>query len=112
MSRDDGLFHLDVGIMMNKVVASLYCVAYRKHVGSDRASMEDVAARLKQAPALAESTRARLPGPDNVACVLRNGNWVLAYWACLESCPDPLSGDFGFQRDAKGLPCWEDMLLS
>lgn len=68
------------------------------------------AARRRKSP-LSESVRARLPGPENVDCVLRNGNWVVQYWGSPETCPDPLGGGhFGFARDARGRPRWEDDL--
>lgn len=99
---------LDVQTVCDRVIARLYCLAYQKHVARERKGMEDVAERLKRQSALGQTVRDRLPEAANVACVVRNGNWVVSYWSCAETCPDPFSGPFGFSRDKKGRVCWED----
>ena len=99
---------LDAALVRDKVIARLYCVAYRNHVASERVGMADVAERLKRQSHLSETVRQRLPEATNVDCVVRNGNWVIAYWDCQPACPDPLCGEYGFARDAKGRPVWAD----
>jgi hypothetical protein len=90
----------------DRALARLYCVAYARHAPREPRSMAEVAERLKRRSALAESVRARLPEAASVACVVANGNWVLAYWTGLA--PDVLAGPYGFARDARGRVCWAD----
>ena len=97
---------LDADTVCDRVLARLYCVAYARHAPVEPRSMAEVAERLKRRSALSETVRARLPEARSVACVVRNGNWVLAYWT--GAAPDVLAGPFGFARDARGRVCWED----
>eukprot|EP00961_Rhodomonas_salina_P016408 220724-Rhodomonas_salina.1 len=99
---------VNVDTVTNKAISRLYGSAYKKHVPNDRLPMKDIADKLKRHSMLSDMVKGRLPELKNVECVVKNGNWVVAYWRCLEKYPSPMAGDYGFKFNKKGRPIWED----
>lgn len=99
---------LAVAPVADRAIARLYCAAYPRHAAYAGGGMAAVAERLKRGCALSETVRARLPEAASVECVVRNSNWVLAYWAAHDTYPDPIAARFGFARDAGGRAVWAD----
>ena len=107
-NQETGLF--DPQMITDLVVARLYSNIYARHVAGESTCMEELSQTLKSASGLSQATRDKLPDINNVICIARNSNWVIEYWRCpLDGMyPDPMSGEFGFSVNHKGVPQWED----
>lgn len=101
-------FHAQM--LADLVVAKLYTVIYSRHVCGDRIPMHELAKRLKEHSTLSVSTKSKLPHLENVLCISRNANWVIAYWKCPSDgeYPSPMQERYGFAYNKKGLPQWAD----
>lgn len=100
----------DPRMVTDLVIARLYSNIYARHIAGESTCMESLSRALKAATGLSQSTRDKLPDMKNVMCIARNSNWVLEYWTCPLNgeYPDPMSGDFGFSVNHRGVPQWED----
>ena len=58
--------------------------------------------RIQSSSKVSQRIREALWTPERAAAHTQNVAWTMLYWTLLQQCPDPLSGEFGYTRDAKG----------
>ena len=110
------------GEAADRLVALIYHEKFGNHASSRRGLAgvlaelrgSGLSQRLKDSlptEARVESTvnffYALIPDQSNDDRQVRNANWVLRYWRC-EECPDPVSEEFGYRLDAKGVTHYLD----
>jgi hypothetical protein len=86
-------------------------VLYKKHADArtpqfqvaGNASFETTLQQLKGAASLSARVRESLVSENELACLVKNCNWVGIYWRHPEQCPDSVDARFGFMRNSKGL---------
>jgi len=101
---------LRVDEAVNILVAKVYSEKFAKHCPSSagkRGGLAGVLASLK-ASSLGARVRDSIPSPARVECTLQNANWVLQYWTCAATYPNPISPQFGFKMH-KGRPTYADV---
>jgi len=85
-----------IGLLWKKVQFKKQCV------GLQSAGFELLYHTLKSDPSISAFRRDRLVSPEEMSCLVRNGNWVASYWSVPEKTPCALEGDFGFFRYGNG----------
>jgi hypothetical protein len=63
---------------------------------------EDLLQRVAHDLRVSERIRAQMWTAATTRAHARNASWTMRYWSMLECAPDPLSADYGYQRDSKG----------
>ena len=58
--------------------------------------------RIQGSQKVSQRIRDALWAPERAAAHTQNVAWTMLYWTLLQQCPDPLTGEFGYTRDAKG----------
>ena len=89
----------------DRLVALLYHEKFTKHADARRG----IALVLEQlrGSGMSQRTKDSLPTPERIDTTVRNVNWVLRYWRCEPTCPDPVDVEFGY-RQIKGVTHYLD----
>jgi hypothetical protein len=121
---------LDPSDACNFLIARLYCNKFDKHAVG--VNLPDVLRSL-QCSKLGDRIKQQLPSAERVDTTMRNINWVLKYWECIQPIkadaprtdeerrngavwlydkvyPDPVSTEYGFRKAANRLNAvtWND----
>jgi hypothetical protein len=89
----------DVG---NGVLTTLLCAINRKHVHGHTQSLEQLVTSLRTSPTLQPSIKQKVPTVHELACLVRNSNWVLHYWWDASLPPREASKHYGFVQNRNG----------
>lgn len=76
----------------NKLVAGLYSIKFCNHVKLHAPGLPGVLAALQRSK-LSEKTKSQIPDFARVSTTVRNSNWVLHYWDCVQPVPSPLPSE-------------------
>jgi hypothetical protein len=85
-----------IGLLWKKVQFKKQCA------GLQSVGFENLYQALKNDETISTFRRDRLISPEEMSCLVRNGNWVASYWSVPEKTPCALKGDFGFFRHGNG----------
>ena len=85
-----------IGLLWKKVQFKKQCTDLQS------AGFEQLYRALKDNESISSFRRDRLVSPEELSCLVRNGNWVASYWSVPEKTPCALKGDFGFVQIGKG----------
>lgn len=105
---------LDVDDATDCLVGRIYAIKFGSHIKRDpktRPTLRTVLNTLRLST-LSQRTRDSLPSMNQIACTVRNVNWLLRYWGKPEEVPDPLTTEegvskFGFAKK-RGLVMYAD----
>jgi hypothetical protein len=104
MSFDTQQGRLDIEKTRDFFISRLYRNKFSKHTGGT--DLTGVMRDLNQK--LGDRNKKLLPSASRVDTTIRNINWILLYWQCVEplevdnqwdymlACPDPICPEFGF----------------
>jgi hypothetical protein len=89
----------DVG---NGVLTSLLYSINRRHIHGPTERLEQIVKSLRTSPTLSPSMRDKVPTVPELACLVRNSNWVLHYWWDANLPPRGASKHYGFVENRNG----------
>ena len=117
LDHESGTF--DVQHMCDHFVANVYKIKFAKHASGS--TLESVMQSLQKS-SLSVTTRTQLPSVARLQATIKNINWLLKYWDCVQpalkqdvqdveehglwdysACyPDAVAPEYGFKRSKKG----------
>jgi hypothetical protein len=99
--------------VMNEVIAKMYAMNYKKHIGGMYMSSLESVLRGLQRSKLSEGTKQKLPSVERMRVTLRNVMWVIKYWKTENGQMEtPEDGRYGFSRNSKGDLIFADMITT
>ena len=107
MVYDPAADQLRVPECVDRLLALLYHLKFEKHAADFR-GYRVVLAQI-QGGSLSQKVKDSLPSAERAEATVRNVNWVLQYWRCEPSPPDPVlnGAQFGYRLE-RGVPCYAD----
>ena len=95
---------------MNQVIARLYALNYKKHVGHG-GGLESILNGMQRSK-LSEGTKQKLPTMARMRVTLQNVSWVIRYWEMENGAVEtPDDGQYGFVRDSDGELTFADLVM-
>lgn len=92
------------------LVSLLYKSKFPRHVSGDsHASLKAVLSDL-QGSGISVRIKESLPSMERIECTVRNANWLLSYWTCEPTVPDPIQAEYGFRLLPGGCTEYADEL--
>ena len=94
----------NVKAVANNVIAPLLASVHKKHSGNASSkNITNLLQTIKTSHTLSEKAREAIPSVSDMACLVRNSNWVVLYWLSAISVPDcSKSTKYGFSLRKNG----------
>jgi len=94
----------------NVLITKIYHTKYHKHVQPANGMSYDATHHDLMHSTISQRTKDSLASPERIATTVKNCNWVLQYWMCTNTPPDPISQQFGYSKNTNNQVNYEDLI--